>query len=219
MPSLPNLAALLNPVESESDSPLEIAWERMAESAIGAVGQGVKEVVNISLETTQDVMGLDMKDNFADFKQGRGKVPDVAKSPELMEEERKVNSELNRTREFFAKFTADLQNLQNLPATEVDELAVEAATMGTEERNKLLGHQEGLKREHTNNAYSISTTRKGLIELNNNRDTQQESIQIASPAKRASALNAATEGASGNVSLELDSGPKANLSASGGGAG
>ncbi len=51
-------------------------------------------------------------------------------------------------------------------------------------------------------------------------DKQAENAAISSPAKKeASALQAAVEGASGNVNLELQNGPKVNLSAASGGPG
>ncbi len=182
----------------------EALWEQ-AENTVRTIGEAVKE-------TAQQTFGLDMRGNFKDFQEGRGKTPDTVKTPELLKEEQNEASELNRKREFFAKLTADLQNIQFAePKAEIDELTVQAATMGTEERNELLGHQVGLRREHTSNAYSIANIRSSLMDLNNKQEEKVVNIPIPSPAKQANALETQFEGAKG----QLGSGTASLSSASG----
>ena len=181
-------------------NPLEIEWERAAESAIETVGHGLQEVGKVSIETSRNIMGLDMKGNFTDFGTGKSEAPNVAKTPELLTEEQRVASEINRKREFFTRFNEDLQRIQNPPPTpEIDALTYEAATMETGARNTLDRYQEGYKREYTSTAYGISITKAALMERDHKQEEQMENIPIPSPAKQVNALEGVFEGASGKI--------------------
>lgn len=197
---------------------LEFTLERGAEfiREAGHQAQEVGQVIGEAGKEAGTAIKFDMKASLGGFQE---KNQDVAKTPELLEEEQKKDSEVNRLQTHFAKLSADLEAIQKKePEMSFDKYTLQAATMSTEERNKIQGFNLDYRREYSDTPHAMTNMRTTLMELE--RAKTEEPVKAAAVKPGASAINASLEGASGglerNIELSGES-PKTNLSFNAGG--
>lgn len=113
-----------------------------------------------------------------------------------LEKQLKQKEEANRKQAFYQALEQDRLRAQQAKEKMLfeEELNDITANMSTEEKNRLLHYQASYK---DRSIYQIAALRKKIIEQARLAEKQQKAAAIPSPAKQASALETAFEGASG----------------------
>ncbi|MBI2019756.1 hypothetical protein HYS95_03785 [Candidatus Daviesbacteria bacterium] len=120
--------------------------------------------------------------------------------------EQKKKAEIDRKKIFFTTLKEEQQKVQIEKDKVFEEEINDIITnLPTEQKNRMLHYQASYKDK---SVYQRAELRKKIIEEQRKTEEQEKTASIPSPAKQASALNAAMEGGSGT-----QGGGTANLSA------
>lgn len=113
-----------------------------------------------------------------------------------LERQLKQKEEADRKRRFYQSLKEDYDRSQRAKDKLLfeEELDDTVTNMSTDEKNRLLHYQASYK---DRSIYQIAALRKKIIEEKRKAEKQQKAAAIPSPAKQASALETAFEGASG----------------------